>query len=77
MSEPNYKALYFELAHQIVLVQRIKAAAFDGQADGHQFWEAQSRLDALAGAALSWQSDPELYAELLARKERSHGTTDV
>lgn len=70
MIEPDYKALYFELAEQICVVQRIKAAAFDGQADGHQFWEAQGRLDALTGAALSWRSDPDLYAELLARKER-------
>lgn len=70
MSEPDYKALYFELAEQVCTVQRIKAAAFDGQADGQQFWEAQSKLDALTGAALSWRNEPDLYAELLARKRR-------
>jgi hypothetical protein len=66
---PDYKALYFELAEQVCLVQRIKAAAFDGQADGHQFWEAQGKLDALVGAALSWRSNPELYAQLLEKQE--------
>ena len=69
-SEPDYKALYFELAHQVSTVERTKAAAFDGQADGKQFWEAQGRLDALVGAALSWESDPDLYAELLARRQQ-------
>jgi hypothetical protein len=66
----RYRGLYFALAHQVVLVQRIKAMAFDGQADGHQFWEAQAALDALVGAALSWESDPDLYAKLLARQEQ-------
>jgi transcriptional regulator with XRE-family HTH domain len=66
---PNYKALYFELAEQVCLVERTKAAAFDGQADGKQFWEAQGRLNRLVGVALSWRDHPDLYAELLARKE--------
>jgi hypothetical protein len=72
--EPDYKALYFEIAEAVSTVQRIKAAAFDGQADGHQFWEAQRKLDALVGAALSWRYDPDLYAELLRQQKR--GTDD-
>ena len=68
MVEPDYQALYFELAHQISLVQRIKAMAFDGQADGYQFWEAQAKLDSLTGAALCWERDSDLYAELLERQ---------
>jgi hypothetical protein len=71
MAEPDYRALYFELAHQVGLVQRIKAAAFDGQADGSQFWEAQGRLDALVGAALCWEDDPDLYATLLAKRRHA------
>jgi hypothetical protein len=66
--EPDYKALYFELAHAVGTVERMKRAAFDGQADGTDYWQAQARLDTLVGAALSWETDPDLYAELLARK---------
>lgn len=72
--EPDYKALYFELAEQVCTVQQIKAAAFDGQADGQQFWEAQSKLDSLTGAALCWRNDPGRYATMLARQaERRQG----
>lgn len=70
-TEPNYKALYFELAEAVCRLERTKRAAFDGQADGMTYWRAQGRLDELVGAALSWRNDPDLYATLLARRKEA------
>jgi len=68
--DPDYKALYFELAHAVGTVERMKRAAFDGQADGSEYWQAQGTLDKLVGAALCWEDDPEWYAEALDRSQR-------
>jgi hypothetical protein len=68
--EPDYKALYFELAEAVCHLERTKRAVFDQQADGIRYWQAQARVDKLTGAALLWRCSPKLYGRLLAADKR-------
>lgn len=75
MTEPNWKELYFALATAVGRYERVALGVRDGIADGGDYWEAVNEMDRLLGEALCWRDHPDLYAELLRKRDAALAVT--
>lgn len=65
---PDWQELALECSRAYFALERVKAAVKQGAADGHDYWQAHSRILKVASRIATWSSDPDLYGRLLAKQ---------